>query len=278
MLGSFLVMLREGFEATLLVAIVLAYLSQTGRDKEVRFVWYGAGAAVLFSLATAGVLFATAGGLEGTGEAIFKAGTMWLAVAFLTYMVLWMRRQSRTVARDIRRGVDEAMDKGGRIALTMLVFVMVLREGIETGLLMFGLTQSATPLGVAFGAVAGTLGAIFLGYAVYAGGKRINLGTFFKVTGLLLVVVAAGLLARGIAIIEIAGVIPAFFYPVWNVTTVTVLTSQSTVGQFLTALIGWDPKPDLLEFAAWASYLFGVGYVFLRPEKATSRSTAVENA
>lgn len=270
-------MLREGFEATLLVAIVLAYLSQTGRDKEVRFVWYGVGAAVLLSLATAWMLFATVGGLKGTAEAIFKAGTMWLAVAFLTYMVLWMRRQSRTVARDIRRGVDEAMDKGGRIALTMLVFVMVLREGIETGLFMFGLTQSATPFGVVFGTVSGTLGAIFLGYAVYAGGKRINLGTFFKVTGLLLVVVAAGLLARGIAIIEIAGVIPAFFYPLWNVTTVTVLTSQSTVGQFLTAFIGWDPKPDLLEFAAWACYLLGVGYVFLRPEKAASRSTAAEN-
>ena len=268
MFGSFLVMLREGFEATLLVAIVLAYLSKTGHEKGFRAVWYGLGSAVLVSVAAAGALFATAGGLEGTAGALFKAGTMWLAVGFLTYMVLWMRRQSRTVARGIREGVDSAVEKGGVLALAGLVFVMVLREGIETALFMFGISQTSTPLGVTLGATAGIAGAVGLGYAVYAGGKKINLGVFFKVTGVLLIVVAAGLLARGVAIIEIEGLIPAFFYPLWDMTHAGFLTSASVVGQSLTAFFGWDPKPDLLEFAAWATYLLAVGYVFLRPVNA----------
>lgn len=274
MIGSFLVMLREGFEATLLVAIVLAYLTKIGHGKGFRGVWYGVGAAVLVSLAVAGVLFATANGLEGTAGALFKAGTMWLAVGFLTYMVLWMRRQSRTVAQGIRHGVDDAVEKGGMIALSALVFVMVLREGIETGLFMFGISQTSTPLGVTLGAVGGITGAIVLGYAVYAGGRRIDLGTFFKVTGVLLIVVAAGLMARGVALIEIEGLIPAFFYPLWNLTHIGILTSGSVVGQSLTAFLGWDPQPDLLEFAAWAVYLLAVGFLFLRPATSASNSPA----
>ncbi|HEX2728290.1 MAG TPA: FTR1 family protein [Rubrobacteraceae bacterium] len=265
MLGSFLVMLREGFEASLLVAIVLAYLTQTGRKKDARGVWLGVGGAALISMVTAGVLFATAAGLEGTAGVYFKSGTMWLAVTFLTYMVLWMRRQSRTMAQGIRRNVDSAVERGGMLALAMLVFVMVLREGIETGLFMFGITQNSTPLGVGIGAVAGIAAAVGLGYAVYIGGKRINLGAFFKITGVLLIVVAAGLLARGIAMVEIGGIIPAFFYPIWDLSSVVALTSASVSGQFLTTFLGWDAKPDLLEVGVWMVYLLTVGYAFLRP-------------
>jgi len=264
-LGSFLVMLREGFEATLLVAIVLAYLSKIGHREGFRGVWLGVGAALVVSLGVAGALFLTAGELGGTAAALFKVGTMWLAVGFLTYMVLWMRRQARTVAQGIRKGVDGAIEKGSVFALAGLVFVMVLREGLETGLFMFGLSQASTPFGVTVGGAAGISGAVLLGYLVYAGGRRIDLGAFFKITGVLLVVVAAGLLARGVAILEIEGLMPAFFYPLWDLTRVAVLGSGSMVGQSLTAFVGWDPKPDLLEFAAWAAYLLGVGYVFLRP-------------
>lgn len=267
-------MLREGFEASLLVAIVLAYLAQTGRGKDARGVWYGVGAAAVLSLITAGALFATASGLSGEAGVLFKSGAMWLAVGFLTYMVLWMRRQSRTMAQGIRQNVDEAVGRGGMLALAMLVFVMVLREGVETGLFMFGISQTAAPLAVAIGAVAGIAAAIALGYAVYAGGKRINLGLFFKITGVLLIIVAAGLLARGIAIMEIGGIIPAFFYPVWDLSSITILTGESVVGQFLMTFLGWDPKPDLLEVGVWALYLLTVGYLFLRPNTVAAPKAA----
>jgi high-affinity iron transporter len=262
--AAFVTLLREGFEATLLIAIVLAYLVKIGHKEDFRQVWYGVGAAVAVSLIAAGALFLTAGELEGKAEYIFEGTAMWVAVGFLTYMVLWMRRQSRTVAQSIRRGVDIAIEKGSRLALMSLVFVMVLREGVETGLFIFGITQTSTPLQVAIGAVLGIAAAVALGYVVYAGGKRINLGAFFKITGVLLILVAAGLLAHGVAEFQEAGLLPELF-PLWNVSGAPVVGEGAFVGELLTAFFGWDPEANFLEFIAWAAYLLAVGFAFLRP-------------
>ena len=264
MFGAFVTLLREGFEATLLIAIVLAYLVKIGRKEDFRQVWYGVGGAVAVSLLVAGALFVTAGELEGTAEYVFEGTAMWVAVGFLTYMVLWMRRESRTVAQGIRRGVDSAVERGGRLALISLVFVMVVREGIETALFIFGITQTSTPFEVALGAALGIAAAVALGYAVYAGGKRINLGTFFRVTGVLLVLVAAGLLAHGVAEFQEAGLLPELL-PLWDVSGAPVVGEGSLVSELLTALFGWDAEANLLELVAWAFYLLAVGYAFLRP-------------
>ncbi len=265
MFGAFVTLLREGFEATLLVAIVLAYLVKIGRKEDFRQVWYGVGAAVAVSLIVAGALFVTAGELEGTAEYLFEGTAMWVAVGFLTYMVLWMRRASRTVAQGIRRDLDSAVEGGGQLALISLVFVMVVREGIETGLFIFGITRTSTPLQVALGAILGIVAAVALGYAVYAGGKRINLGIFFKVTGALLVLVAAGLLAHGVAEFQEAGLLPEVL-PLWDVSAAPIIGEGALVSELLTALLGWNPEATLLEFLAWATYLLVVGYAFLRPQ------------
>ena len=113
MVAAFVVLLREGFEASLLVAIVLAYLTQIGHPDGRRRVWYGVGAAILVSLVLSGVMFATVGELRGPSEKIFEACALFLAVGFLTYMVLWMRRESRSIAGNIRRDVDSAVGRGG---------------------------------------------------------------------------------------------------------------------------------------------------------------------
>jgi high-affinity iron transporter len=268
--GAFVTLLREGFEATLLVAIVLAYLVKIGRREDFRQVWYGVGAAVAVSLAVGAALFVTAGGLEGTAEYVFEGTAMWVAVGFLTYMVLWMRRESRTVAQGIRRGVDSAVEKGTQLALISLVFVMVVREGIETALFIFGITQTSTPLQVALGAALGVAAAVALGYAVYAGGKRINLGSFFKITGVLLILVAAGLLAHGVAEFQEAGLLPELV-PLWDVSGAPVVGEESLVSELLTAFFGWDPEANLLEVIAWAAYLLAVGYAFLRPQPLPER-------
>ena len=265
MFGAFVTLLREGFEATLLVAIVLAYLVKIGRKEDFRQVWYGVGAAVAVSLIVAGALFVTAGELEGNAEYVFEGTAMWVAVGFLTYMVLWMRRASRTVAQGIRRDIDSAVEGGGQLALISLVFVMVVREGIETGLFIFGITRTSTPLQVALGAILGIVAAVALGYAVYAGGKRINLGIFFKVTGALLVLVAAGLLAHGVAEFQEAGLLPEVL-PLWDVSAAPIIGEGALVSELLTALLGWNPEATLLEFLAWATYLLVVGYAFLRPQ------------
>ena len=265
MFSSFVTLLREGFEVTLLVAIVLAYLVKIERREDIRQVWYGVGAALLVSLAVGGILFATAGGLEGRAEQIFEGTAMWVAVGFLTYMILWMRRESRNVARSIRQGIDSAVERGGRLALVSLVFVMALREGIETALFVFGITRTSEPLQVAFGAALGIAGAVALGYAVYAGGKRINLGTFFKVTGVFLILVAAGLLAHGVAEFQEAGLLPTIM-PLWDVSSSPVLGEGTIASDFLTAFFGWDPEANLLELFAWFTYVVVVGYAFLRPQ------------
>ena len=264
MFGAFVTLLREGFEATLLIAIVLAYLVKIGRREDFRQVWYGVGAAVAVSLIVAAALFLTAGGLEGTAEYVFEGTAMWVAVGFLTYMVLWMRRESRTVAQGIRRGIDSAVEMGSRLALMSLVFVMVVREGIETGLFIFGISRTSTPLQVALGSLLGIAAAVALGYAVYVGGKRINLGTFFKVTGVLLILVAAGLLAHGVAEFQEAGLLPELV-PLWDVSGAPVVGEEGVVSGLLTAFFGWDPEANLLEFVAWVAYLLAVGYAFLRP-------------
>ena len=281
MFSSFVTLLREGFEVTLLVAIVLAYLVKIGRPEAKRQVWYGVGAALLVSLVVGGTLFVTAGELEGRPEQIFEGTAMWVAVGFLTYMVLWMRRESRTVAHGIRSGIDSAMERGGSLALVSLVFVMVLREGVETALFMFGITRTSEPLQVAFGAALGVAGAVALGYAVYVGGRRIDLGTFFKVTGIFLILVAAGLLAHGVAEFEEAGLLPALM-PLWDVSSSPVLGAETLVSQFLTAFFGWDPEANLLELLAWVTYVVAVGYAFLRPQPlpdgtATAGSAARNN-
>jgi high-affinity iron transporter len=268
--GAFVTLLREGFEATILVAIVLTYLVKIGRKEDFRLVWYGVGAAVAVSLVVAGALFVTVGGLEGTAEYVFEGTAMWVAVGFLTYMVLWMRRESRTIGQSIRRGVDSAVERGTPLALVSVVFVMVVREGIETGLFMFGITQTSTPLQVTIGAAAGIAAAVALGYAVYVGGKRINVGTFFKVTGVLLILVAAGLLAHGVAEFEEAGIIPELV-PLWDLSGAPVLGEGSVVSELLASFLGWNPEPHLLEFVAWAVYILAVGYAFLRPQRASSQ-------
>jgi len=237
--AAFVVLFREGFEASLLVAIVLAYLVQIGHGKERRQVWYGVGVAIAVSLGLSGLLFATVGELAGPAEKIFQACALFLAVGFMTYMVLWMRRESRALAGNIRREVDSAVGRGGGLALASLVFLMVLREGVETGLFVFGITRASTPLQTTIGATTGILAAVGLGYAVYVFGTRINLGAFFKYTGAFLIIVAAGLLAQGVVGLQEAGVIPAFFYPLWDVSEMPVLGATSAFGQFLGILVGW---------------------------------------
>jgi high-affinity iron transporter len=203
--------------------------------------------------------------LEGRAEYIFEGTAMWVAVGFLTYMILWMRRESRNVAQSIRRGIDSAVAKGGSLALVSLVFVMALREGIETALFVFGITRTSEPLQVAFGAALGIAGAVALGYAVYAGGKRINLGMFFKVTGVFLILVAAGLLAHGVAEFQEASLLPTIM-PLWDISSSSMLGEGTIVSEFLTAFFGWDPEANLLELLAWFTYIVVVGYAFLRPQ------------
>lgn len=201
-------MLREGFEASLVVGIVLAFLNRTGRRDAFRSVWAGAGAAVLISVAVGALLFLIGAELEGTAEAAWEGATMLLAAMLLTWMIFWMRRQARTIRRQLEAEVERALAAGSGLGLAVVTFVGVLREGVETALFLFGSFEGANRLTSSIGAAVGLLGAVALGYLFYRGSARLDLRRFFTFTSGLLLLFAAYLLAGGLNELGEAGVLP----------------------------------------------------------------------
>jgi high-affinity iron transporter len=196
--GAGIVMLREGFEASLIVGIVLAFLNRTGRREGFWPVWVGTAAALALSVGVGGTLFAIGAELEGRAEAVFEGGAMLFAAALLTWMIFWMRRQARTIKRELEQQVEHALAKGSALALGLVAFVGVLREGVETALFLFGTVEGANTLVASTSAAAGLAAAIFLGYLFYRGASRLDLHRFFTVTSALLLLFAAWLLANGL--------------------------------------------------------------------------------
>lgn len=266
MAGSFLIMLREGLEAALIVGIILAYLARTGNRGKARVVWFGVGLSVLMSVLVGAAIFVTAGGLEGRPEEIFEGLAMLTAAGVLTYMIFWMRRQAINLRAHLQQQVSTALESGSLAALGFLAFVAVGREGIETALFMFAATKAATPAATTMGGVLGLVAAISLGYLLYRGTYRLNLRAFFNVTSVLLLLFAAGLLAHGIHEFHEAGVIPPVIEEVWN--TNNVLHEQSTLGSFARALFGYNGNPSLVEVLAYATYLLLIGWMYFRPPTA----------
>jgi high-affinity iron transporter len=254
---------REGLEASLIVGIVLAYLAKTDNRQHMRVVWAGVAAAVLVSILTGALLFFTIGELEGRAEQIFEGVAMFSAVGVLTWMIFWMRRQAMGIKRDLESRVQGAVAAGSAVGLASVVFFAVLREGWETALFLFAISESSTPGVTAVGAVIGLVVAVTLGVLLYRGSRRLDLRQFFTVTGILLIVFAAGLLAHGIHEFQEAGLLPETVEHVWN--TNALVGEDSTAGEFLTALVGYNGNPSLLEVVAWATYLVAALVFFLRP-------------
>lgn len=254
---------REGLEASLIVGIVLAYLAKTDNRQHMRVVWAGVAAAVLVSVVTGALLFFTVGELEGRAEQIFEGVAMFSAVGVLTWMIFWMRRQAMGIKRDLESRVQGAVAAGSAVGLASVVFFAVLREGWETALFLFAISESSTPGVTAVGAVIGLVVAVTLGVLLYRGSRRLDLRQFFTVTGILLIVFAAGLLAHGIHEFQEAGLLPETVEHVWN--TNALVGEDSTAGEFLTALVGYNGNPSLLEVVAWATYLVAALVFFLRP-------------
>lgn len=207
-MGAAIVMLREVFEASLVVGIVLAYLNRAGRRDAFRPVWIGAAAAAAASLAVGALLFLIGAELEGTAEAAWEGATMVAAAGLLTWMIFWMRRQARTIRRTLESEVEKALAGGSAFALALVVFVGVLREGVETALFLFGSFQGADRLTSSIGAAVGFAGAVALGYLFYRGSERIELRRFFSLTSGLLLLFSGYLLASGLRALGAGGILP----------------------------------------------------------------------
>ena len=207
-MGAGVVMLREGFEASLIVGIVLAFLDRTGRREAFWPVLLGAFAALAISVAAGTVLFAVGAELEGRSEAVFEGVTMLLAAGLLTWMIFWMRRQARTIRRELEQQVEHALAKGSALALGLVAFVGVLREGVETVLFLFGSFEGANKLVATTSAAVGLALAVTLGYLFYKGSARLDLRRFFTVTSVLLLLFAGWLVVGGLEELSEGGVLP----------------------------------------------------------------------
>lgn len=269
MLGALLITLREGLEAALIIGIILAYLSTTSNRKGFKPVWTGTALAIVVSLVAGAAIYFSAGRLEGKAEEIFEGIAMWTAAGVLTWMIFWMRKQAINIKGHLHAQIQSALGSGSTLGLFGLAFVAVVREGIETVLFLFAATR--VDESAILSTVGGVLGlgiAVTIGYSIYKGTSKLNLRAFFNVTGLLLILFAAGLLAHGIHEFHEVGIISPVIAHVWNIDH--ILPEQSVIGRFLTAIFGYNANPSLVEVLAYIGYLgFTLASYFwpARPER-----------
>ena len=278
---SLLITAREGLEAGLILAIVLSYLARTEQRQHWRPVWLGAAATFLGSLALGGILELTATSLSGAALAAFEGSAMLFAVAVLTGMIFWMKRQAATIGRELRAKVDAALRGGSAFALGLLAFTAVGREGLETVLFLFAGSNTADDAFVYWlGAGAGLAVAAAIAYVVYAGSARLPLATFFNVTGALLVVLAAGLLVNGLKELHEMGAVPNLGPRLWD--TYHLIADNSDFGRFLGTIFGYDSSPFLGLVVAYGAYLVPTLAFFLlgreRLAQAASRGLVTKGA
>jgi high-affinity iron transporter len=265
--AAFVIALREGIEAALIVSIVLAYLKQLGRSDRSHLVWWGTGLAVALSAILGTIIFSVGAEFEGTAEQVFEGLVTLTAVGVLTWMIFWMRRQGARIKSELQEKVDTALVAGG-VALAALAFFAVLREGVETALFLFAAAEGTAVEGGGVGAqlVGAALGlvlAVVLGVLLYRGGIRMNLRSFFKVTGVILIVVAAGLFAYSVHELQEAGWFPFLEAHAFDLSA--TLPDDEGIGAVLRGLVGYNADPGVLEVVAWAAYLVVVGALYLRP-------------
>ena len=258
-ISALLLALREGTEMALVVGIVLAYLGQVKAQAAQRWVWLGVTAAAAVSLGFLGILNALDTEFEGATEQLFEGATMLLAAGFLTWMILWMSRNSHSLKGDLQRGVTAALDRGGAAwGLFLLVFFAVVREGVELALLLF----AAPGEGKLLGSVLGLAGAVGIGVLIYAFGRRVDLRTFFKVTTILLVVFSAGLVSHAAHEFAEAGLLAGIEGPVlWS--TEAILPDGEGLGAILRSLFGYADSPHAIEVVTYVGY-FAVAWLLFR--------------
>ncbi|CAB5239070.1 unannotated protein [freshwater metagenome] len=265
MLSTFLIALREGLEASLIVGILVAYLVKTGRRSLLPALWAGVGSALAASLALGGFLSFTSAELSSRGEEFFAGTTSFLAVGLVTWMVFWMQRTARGLRDELHGKIDTALI-GGPFALAVTAFIATSREGLETALFIYTnfKTTSATS-SASIGLIIGLAVSITLGVLIYQRSVKLNLSKFFTTTGIALIVVAAGVLSYAIHEYQELGWLPGPDAFIWNITS--WMSPDSVIASLLAGSIGFDTTTSWLQFIVWAAYLGLVLGAYLKPAK-----------
>lgn len=264
---SLVITFRETLEASLVVGIILAYLGKTGHRKHDIYVWLGVAAGLLASMLLAILFQIFAGGFTGRAEEIYEGITMLTAAALISWMIVWMLRQRRTMRRDIEQKVETHIADDHPMGLFFLTFVSIAREGIETIIFMQAAFLQAQTAYYSLGAVLGVVLAIAVSYVLFKGLHKLPLSSFFSITSVILILFAAGLVAHGIHELEEAALLPPLIAHVWD--TNAILNENGTVGSLLKAMFGYNGNPSLLEVMGYMGYLGVIGWVWRQREITT---------
>ncbi|MDD2920786.1 MAG: FTR1 family protein [Anaerolineales bacterium] len=267
MLPSYLLSLREGLEAALIIGIALGALQKIRRSDLVPALWFGALSATIVSF-LCGILFTLLGlNLEGATEKIYEGFAMFIAAGILTWMVFWMGKQARNLKSELEDGVNKAAASSGKASIFWLAFIAVAREGIElalflTAAFLIGNNEnvSENTIQSLAGVVLGLGTAILFGWSLLSATARLNLKPFFQVTGYLLILFAAGLVAHGIHEFNEIGWIPSIVEHIWDINS--WINEDAVTGQLLKTLFGYNGNPSLTEIVGYIIYITTVTRLF----------------
>ncbi len=277
MLPTFVIGLREGLEASLIVGVIAAFLIQRGERRALRYVALGVAIAIGLCTGIAIILRLVGEQLPLRQREAMEGVLALIAVAGVTYMVVWMRRHARELRGSLEAHAERAILAGSVLALVGMAFFAVLREGLETAVFLLAAFGSSTdPFATGLGAVLGVAVAIALGYGIYRGGVRLNLSRFFRLTGLVLVLVAAGLLSSAVHEFAEAGVITA-----WQQSAIDLswlVAPGSVRASLITGMLGLQPVPTTAEVLVWLAYAIPMGLYVAWPQAQTGRTAPSEVA
>ncbi|MDF3607033.1 FTR1 family protein [Paracoccus sp. DMF-8] len=272
MLAPFLIMLREGLEAALIVGIIAGYLRQTGRQDWLPAIWVGVFLAAALALFVGAGLQLVSASFPQKAQELFEGLIGLLAVAVLVGMVFWMRRAARNIRSELHHGIDHALERrtgiGATWALIGMVFFAVAREGLESVFFLLAIFQQSRDAAAPVGALLGLLVSVGAGWAIYAGALRLNLARFFRWTGVFILFVAAGLLAGTVKAFHEAGIWNGLQGRVYDLGA--TLPESSPLGTVLSGLLGYREAPTVGEALVWLVFLAVTLFLFLRPMTPTA--------
>ncbi|MBI3359689.1 MAG: FTR1 family protein [Chloroflexi bacterium] len=275
MIAGSLITIREGLEAFLIVGILLGYLTKIDQPQFKVHIWIGTAAAIVVSILLALLFQALAIQFEGRSAELFEAAVALLAVGVLTWMVLWMQRQSRTIKGELEQKVDAALSTGQVYGLASLAFISVLREGLETALFLSAVFVVARDDNLLPGAALGLAIAASITYLIFRSAIRLNLRAFFIVTGSLLILIAAGLVGHSLMALQEIGWLPFATATAWDLGW--LISNEALLGRLLHAFIGYEAAPSWLMAAGYAAYVVFFGGQFIATVAEGAPRRAIKN-
>lgn len=276
MIPGFLLALREGLEAALIIGIVLGALRKIKREELIPVVWLGTASAVIISIGVGTILYLVGVSLDGRAEAMFEGVTMLLAAGILTWMIFWMARYARNLSSELEADVRQAALAKGKRALFFVAFLAVVREGIELALFLIASVFAAGAQATVSGGLLGLGTAMLLAWSLFSSLLKLDLRRFFQVTGVLLILFAAGLVAHGVHELNEVGWIPAIIEHVWDINP--FLNEKSFAGEILKTLFGYNGNPSLTEVLAYIGYFLAIFLGLQRQQQKMNIMTQQEAA